>query len=309
MKKIVVWAAAPLLAFSLAPLAACSSSAIGSTSDTQSQPAEETVQLKTLGTAEDGDNVYTVSITNGTGKNITGFAMKYDGQDAYGKNLLSDGDVFEADEERSLSYDMTDALNSVNASSMAEGEATTYPAIYAQLTYEDGSTAELHDLPLVDAQDLTVKCTDVICYVDYTQQSSGNDASTKNEEQGIYDKAQADAKAAADAQAQAEADAKAAAEAQAATEAQAEADAKAAREAQSQQSASSSYSSGSSYSDSSSSSGSSYSGTSSSSASAVSSSNSSSAPASCSASSGNASSGSGNSSANNGCMGGDVDLY
>ncbi len=203
----------PLTAAALIALPACGGNQ--QSDSQQDQPAEETVaepepELKTIGTASDADGVYKVDVTNETGKAITSITYKFDDEEAWGNNLLADGDSFAADEERLMYVDLSSRPDAVSKAS-TDG-TLTYPAIAVEITLEDGTVADLHEFPLDGVQNLAIKTDGTVYYVEYTLDGATDAVSTQADEQGIY---QALQNAAAEAQAQAEAEAQAQAQAQA----------------------------------------------------------------------------------------------
>lgn len=208
----------PLTAAVLIALPACGGNQ--QSDSQQDQPAEETVaepepELNTIGTASDADGVYKVDVTNETGKAITSITYKFDDEDAWGNNLLADGDSFAADEERLMYVDLSSRPDAVSKAS-TDG-TLTYPAIAVEITLEDGTVADLHEFPLDSVQSLAIKTDGTVYYVEYTLDGATDAVSTQADEQGIY---QALQNAAAEAQAQAEAEAQAQADAAASAQSQ-----------------------------------------------------------------------------------------
>lgn len=208
----------PLTAAALIALPACGGNQ--QSDSQQDQPAEETVaepepELKTIGTASDADGVYKVDVTNETGKAITSITYKFDDEEAWGNNLLADGDSFAADEERLMYVDLSSRPDAVSKAS-TDG-TLTYPAIAVEITLEDGTVADLHEFPLDGVQNLAIKTDGTVYYVEYTLDGATDAVSTQADEQGIYQALQnaaAEAQAQADAEAQAQADAAASAQSQ-----------------------------------------------------------------------------------------------
>lgn len=209
MKKIWVTLVVPVVAAGLM-LGGCSAQ----NQDTAQKEAVEIsdtkkTELKTIGSEVTGEHVESVNITNNTGKNITGFAIKSTGMEDYSENLLASNDVFSQGEERSFSYDTTAALNATAPAENKEGDQLQLtPNFDVKLTFDDDSTAEVHGFPLIDAKDLVLKANEHIVFVSFTQVSTGAVHSTESSEQAIYDEAQR----AAEEQAKQEQEAAAAAE-------------------------------------------------------------------------------------------------
>lgn len=166
------------------------SETVSTSSETGQMSAAASTELKTIGTVADGENVQVVNLTNSTGKAIKGFAVKYDAQEDFGDNMLADGDVFANGEERNVYYDTTEAIEAASADVSAES-AETDPSYTVLLTFEDDSTAEVHNFPFEDSKDLTLLTDGTIYYIEYTKDSTGESLSTQQDELTIYDAAKA----------------------------------------------------------------------------------------------------------------------
>lgn len=126
--------------------------------------------LPIIGNESEGENVFAVHLTNGTGMPIVGFAISAGEDVEFSDNLLENDDAFAADEERILYYDATEAL------SKNEANGTVYAI---ELTFEDETTAVLHQFPFGDIEDGTIKIEAAMAYLEYTSLESKDTVSTK----------------------------------------------------------------------------------------------------------------------------------
>ena len=126
--------------------------------------------LKVIG-EETGDTLE-VKVKNSTGKEIKGIAFYSEEKEEFGENLLKDGDVLAADEQRVLYYLPSDSDEEI-------------PAYVIRLTFADDKTVTLHEVKLSDAsEDGFALCAtgDGIGYVSYKSVSEGKDVDTKRVE-------------------------------------------------------------------------------------------------------------------------------
>ena len=133
--------------------------------------------LKTIGTKQEGENVYKVKLINSTSKGIVEVRMismyTYEDEEySYSRNLLTEGDVFADKEERILYYD-----TSYTATNEA-GERH----YHLLLGFEDGSVYTLTDVPFTDIVEAVIYYEDDVAYLVYLSQSSGQQVSTKEME-------------------------------------------------------------------------------------------------------------------------------
>lgn len=158
-------------------------------------------------------------VTNCTGKNITGFAVKVDGDKNYSDNMMQANDVFKANENRDVYYteDSEDVTAQSTASSSLSG-ALLNVSYDLQLTFEDGSQEQLKDFPIGNADEVALTAASVddggFVYLTYTD-INGEKVSTFDTEKAEYDAAKKAAEDAAAAQQAAEEAAAAAAAQQA----------------------------------------------------------------------------------------------
>ena len=149
---------------------------------------EEKEDLKTIGEKpeEDTEGVFSVKLKNLTGKVITGVTVKNEKDEEYPDNFLKEEDKFEADEERVLWFDPSakDKADEENKDSSNDTKETTdteetktedaktdekaegedkddaekeIPKYNIQLTFEDGTTAEIHTFPFGDTEEAELK--------------------------------------------------------------------------------------------------------------------------------------------------------
>ena len=192
-------------------------------------------ELKAIG--QEDKEAFKVEVKNATGKNIKGVAIKLTDEDAYPENMLEEGDVFADQESRNLYYkalEKNENEDVTEESETTENDGTDDEKVLeqgydVQLTFEDDSTAELHEFPFGDIEKGDLCYADDVAYLTYTSIESKEQIDTKEAELAV--KQAAEQKAAEEA-AQAAAEQKAAEEAaaQAAAE-QAAAEQKAAEEA------------------------------------------------------------------------------
>lgn len=225
MKRRLLLALCVCMIGAMGTVTGCSSQSGGeedtapSVEDTAEKEEEE---LKTIGT-EDAE-AFQVELKNSTGKNITGVSIKLMSETEYPENMLTDGDVYEADESRILYYKAPDASGDA-AADTAETEAAdsnqkVMTAGYdVQLTFEDASTAELHAFPFEDISEGEICFADDVAYLSYTSVSTEEKVETKEAELSVKAQKEAEAQAAAEQAAAEQAAAEQAAAEQAAAEA------------------------------------------------------------------------------------------
>ncbi len=125
--------------------------------------------LKTVG--EETQDAKSVKVKNTTGKAIKGVEFFSESDDAFGSNLLKDGDTFEADEQRVLYYVPVE-----------DAEESGY---VIRITFGDDSTVTLHEVKFSDMSEdgFSIGATgDGIGYVAYKSVSEGKDVDTKRVE-------------------------------------------------------------------------------------------------------------------------------
>lgn len=182
-------------------------------------------ELALIGTKATGKYVYKLEAKNESGKNITSLTIYDSGTNTTTANLLKANDVYKNNEKRELYYDAKQAIDKASANSDKE----LNPDYAINLTFDDQSTAVLHNIPFDDMKDMQIKYdqTNTLYYISYQSKNNKKTQSTDQSEISLKEEAATKAKAEAEAKAKAEADAKAKQEAAAKAKADAEAKAKA----------------------------------------------------------------------------------
>ena len=130
--------------------------------------------LKTVG--EKAEGCIAFKLRNGTGK----------------KNMMEADDVFELKEKKRVYFSKENS----EAETEEETSEDTAPNYDMQLTFEDGTTADVHGIVLEDLGTLTLREKDGIIYGTYKLKSTKEKKSTYDTEKAIADQAAADAAAA-----------------------------------------------------------------------------------------------------------------
>ena len=159
--------------------------------------------LKTIGEKPEGDTegVFSAKLKNLTGKVITGFAVKNEKDEEYPDNFLTEEDKFEADEERVLWFDPNaevkadgnteeknqDAAEKTEAENKDEDEKEI-PKYDIQLTFEDGTTAELHTFPFGDTEEAELHLEDEVAYLIFDSISQKKEYNTLETEKALAPK-------------------------------------------------------------------------------------------------------------------------
>ena len=200
-------------------LTGCTSNA---TSEKKKAKKEE---LALIGTKAKGKYIYRLEAKNESGKNITSFTIYDSGTNTTTENLLKANDAYKNNEKRELYYDAAQAIKKASANSDKE----LNPDYAINITFDDQSTAVLHNIPFDDMKDMQIKYDqkNTLYYITYQSKNNKETQSTDQAEISLKEEAAAKAKAEADAKAKAEAEAKAKEEAAAKAKAEAEAKAKA----------------------------------------------------------------------------------
>ena len=200
-------------------LTGCTSNA---TSEKKKAKKEE---LALIGTKAKGKYVYKLEAKNESGKNITSFTIYDSGTNTTTANLLKANDAYKNNEKRELYYDAAQAIKKASANSDKE----LNPDYAINITFDDQSTAVLHNIPFDDMKDMQIKYDqkNTLYYITYNSKNNKETQSTDQAEVSLKEEAAAKAKAEAEPKAKAEAEAKAKAEAEAKAKAEAEAKAKA----------------------------------------------------------------------------------
>lgn len=167
---------------------------------TEATPVDAEEELPAIGT-ESADAIK-VKLTNKTGKDITGVAVKNMDSETWSDNLLTDEDAFADKEKRYLYY--TPDASEENSTESEEGEILTYAGYDIQLTFADDTTMTLHALSLEDIKEGEILIAEDVCYVSYESAATGEKMDTKESELEVKKQEEAEAQAAAEAAAAAQ---------------------------------------------------------------------------------------------------------
>ena len=160
---------------------------------------EEKEDLKTIGEKpeEDTEGVFSVKLKNLTGKVITGVTVKNEKDEEYPDNFLKEEDKFEADEERVLWFDPSakdkadeenkDSSNDTKETTDTE-ETKTIPKYNIQLTFEDGTTAEIHTFPFGDTEEAELHLEGEVAYLVFDSISQKKEYNTLETEKALAPK-------------------------------------------------------------------------------------------------------------------------
>lgn len=162
---------------------------------TEATPVDAEEELPAIGT-ESADAIK-VKLTNKTGKDITGVAVKNMDSETWSDNLLGDEDAFTDKEKRYLYY--TPDASEENSTESEEGEILTYAGYDIQLTFADDTTMTLHALSLEDIKEGEILIAEDVCYVSYESAATGEKMDTKESELEVKKQEEAEAQAAAEA--------------------------------------------------------------------------------------------------------------
>ena len=141
---------------------------------------------------------------NLTGKVITGVTVKNEKDEEYPDNFLKEEDKFEADEERVLWFD-PNAKYKENEGSKDTADDTTkteeksdgedkddaekeIPKYNIQLTFEDGTTAEIHTFPFGDTEEAELHLEGDIAYLVFDSISQKKEFNTLETEKALAPK-------------------------------------------------------------------------------------------------------------------------
>lgn len=189
---------AGLLVLACALLTGCGKKEEATTTEattTEATPVDAEEELPAIGT-ESADAIK-VKLTNKTGKDITGVAVKNMDSETWSDNLLTDEDAFADKEKRYLYY--TPDASEENSTESEEGEILTYAGYDIQLTFADDTTMTLHALSLEDIKEGEILIAEDVCYVSYESAATGEKMDTKESELEVKKQEEAEAQAAAEA--------------------------------------------------------------------------------------------------------------
>lgn len=175
----------------------------GSSQSTQKKTKKS--NLPAIGKVQSGKYVYTINTTNNTGKTITGFTIKDSSMESYPENMIGTKKSFTNGQKRRLYYNAKNAIQKSSKKSTKELNAS----FSIQLTFDDNSTAELHNVPFDDIKRMEIDYdqNQSLAYLVYVSKGTKEKVNTLNDE--IKNKQDAEA-AAAQSQQQAQAQASAA---------------------------------------------------------------------------------------------------
>lgn len=176
------------------------------TKDADKADENKDEDLKTIGEKpeEDTEGAFSVKLKNTTGKVITGVAVKNEKDEEYPDNFLKEEDKFEADEERVLwfdpnakdkenedSKDTADDTAKTDEKSDGEGKDDAekeIPKYNIQLTFEDGTTAEIHTFPFGDTEEAEIHLEGDIAYLVFDSISQKKEFNTLETEKALAPK-------------------------------------------------------------------------------------------------------------------------
>ena len=154
--------------------------------------AKKKEELKKIG--EKTDDCIAFKLKNGTDKRITGLAIKASDETEFPENMMEADDAFELKEKKKVYFAKeTDETTEENTDEVSEDAAPTYDL---HLTFEDGTTADVHSVEIEDLGTLTIREKEGIVYGTYKLKSTKEKKSTYDTEKAIADQAAADAAAA-----------------------------------------------------------------------------------------------------------------
>ena len=158
-------------------------------------PVAEEPAMATIGTEVEGEHVFAVELTNTTGYDIVGFAIKLCEEAEFTTNMLADGDVYTAGETRMLWFDAAYGYDYM-ASQQSGSDMVLDPAFDVQLTLQattegaENTVVVLHQFPFGDMEKGEILLADTIAYVSYQSVTTGETVSTLGAEQQIQQNSQ-----------------------------------------------------------------------------------------------------------------------
>lgn len=154
--------------------------------------------LKSIGMKTKTSNK--MQLENKTNKDIVSFSVLYADKEAEAPNLINDSDVFKANEKRNLFFETyKDATDEEN------GKKITKEYIF-RITYSDGVISDLHNIPVDDANKITIKFSEQVSYIAYKSLKTNQDVVTLEAEKAIVKIKEEEAQAEAEAQMKAQAE-------------------------------------------------------------------------------------------------------
>ena len=150
---------------------------------------EKTEELKTIGEKpeKETEGILDIKLKNMTGKVITGFTIKNEKDEKYPDNFLKEDDKFAADEERELWFDTnkkdeTADTEKTDETKAKESEVQKYNI---QLTFEDGTTSEIHTFPFGDTEEAELHLEGSVAYLVFDSASQKKSINTLENEKAL----------------------------------------------------------------------------------------------------------------------------
>ena len=137
------------------------------TEETEAEDKDTTAKkkenLKTVGEKKDGCIAF--KLRNATSKKIIGLAIKTADETEFTENMMEEDDSFELKEKKRIYFSKETEENAEeNTDETAEDKAPTYDM---RITFEDGTSADVHGIVLEDLRTLTIREKDGIVYGTY----------------------------------------------------------------------------------------------------------------------------------------------
>ena len=128
--------------------------------DKEESAAKKKEELKKIG--EKTDDCIAFKLKNGTDKKITGLAIKASDETEFPENMMEADDAFELKEKKKVYFAKeTDETTEESTDEVSEDVAPTYDL---HLTFEDGTTADVHGVELENLGTLTIHEKEGIVY-------------------------------------------------------------------------------------------------------------------------------------------------
>ena len=126
------------------------------TEETEAEDKDTTAKkkenLKTVGEKKDGCIAF--KLRNATSKKIIGLAIKTADETEFTENMMEEDDSFELKEKKRIYFSKETEENAEeNTDETAEDKAPTYDM---RITFEDGTSADVHGIVLEDLRTLTI---------------------------------------------------------------------------------------------------------------------------------------------------------
>ncbi|MGO5541377.1 hypothetical protein ACTQWG_02470 [Blautia sp. HCP3S3_H10_1] len=159
-------------------------------SDEKETASDKKEELKTVGEKKDG--CITFKMKNATSKKITGLAIKTAEEADYPENMMTADDSFDLKEKKKVFFSKSENT----AEETAEEVDPSQKMYDLHITFEDQTTADVHNIALEDLGTLTIREKDGITYGTYKTKSTKEKKNTYSAEKAAADQAAADAAAA-----------------------------------------------------------------------------------------------------------------